>query len=387
MRDAAYLPADGARRRRPWLIALPLAVVVLLGIAWSAFWFYAASQAEAAIAGWRAREAQAGREHTCAGQSIGGFPFRIEARCTAPAVAFRAPEPPFTVAAKDALVAAQIYDPTLMIAEFIGPLTVSESGRAPMLSAEWRTAQASVRGTPQAPQRVSIALDQPRFARPDAGAMQTIVTAAHLELHGRIVGGSVTDHPVIEAVLRLGKASAPALHPAAARPTDGELDAVLTGLSDFAPKPWSARLRDVAAAGGRIELKRARLEQDGILIVGAGTVGLTPDGYPDGKVDITVVGLDKLVTLLGIDQVVQQYLAQRGGGVDMDKLASGLDRILPGLGGAVRNNSGGLATIGIAMLGEPREVEGRRGVGLPLRFKDRTVFLGPVPVGRSLPLF
>ena len=99
------------------------------------------------------------------------------------------------------------------------------------------------------------------------------------------------------------------------------------------------------------------------------------------------MGLDKLVTLLGVDQLVQQYLAQRGGGIDMNKIASGLDRILPGLGGAVRNNSGGLAAVGIAMLGEPRDIEGRKGIGLPLRFQDGQMFLGPVPIGQTTPLF
>lgn len=385
MNNATYIPPHAPRRRRPWLIALPLAVVVLAAIAWSGFWFYAAAQADAAIAGWRAREAEAGRIQNCANQSIGGFPFRIEAHCASPTVEFRTMQPPFTLAAKDALIAAQIYSPTLLIGEFAGPLTLAESGRVPILSADWRLAQVSVRGTPQAPERVSIAIDQPQMSRLSGSTMVPLARATHAELHGRMAGGSASQDPVIEAVLRLVQASAPGLHPATARPTDGEIDAVLTGLKDFAPKPWPARLREIAAAGGGIEIKRARLQQDDILVVGAGTLGLTPTGYFEGQLDITVAGLDRLITLLGIDQAVQQYLSQHGSSVD--KLASGLDRILPGLGGAVRSNSGGLATIGIAMLGEPREIEGRKGISLPLRFKDGTVFLGPIAVAQSVPIF
>jgi hypothetical protein len=368
-------------------MALPLALVVLLALAWSGFWFFAASQAETAIAGWRAREAQAGRAHSCSNQSVGGFPFRIEVRCNDPAVEFRTTQPALALAAKDSLIAAQIYNPTLLIGEFTGPLVFGETGRTPNMTANWKLAQVSVRGTPEAPERVSIALDQPQFARLNRGAMETVAAAARMEIHGRIAGGSVANNPVIEAVVRLNKASAPQLYPAAARPTDGEIDALLIGLKDFAPKPWDARFREIAAAGGRIEIKRARIAQDDILVVGSGTLGLTPTGHPDGQIDITVIGLDKLVTLLGVDQYVQQYLAQRGGNMDMNKIAGGLDRILPGLGGVVRNNSGGLATIGIAMLGEPREIEGRKGVGLPLRFKDGQMFLGPVPIGQSVPLF
>lgn len=384
MRPAASVSAPPTRRR-PWLIALPLALVLLLGIAWSGFWFYAAAQAETAIAGWRAREAQSGRVHSCSQQSIGGFPFRIEVQCANPAVEFRLAQPPVSVTGGHALIAAQIYQPTLLIGEFTGPMNFGESGKTPNYSATWKLAQTSVRGTPEAPERASLSFDQLQLARLNRGAMETIGTAAHLELHGRIASGSVNDNPIVETVVRLGKASAPQLHPAAARPTDGEISALLIGLKDFAPKPWAERFREIAAAGGRIEIKRARLSQDDILVVGAGSLGLTPTGHPDGQIDITVVGLDKLIALLGVDQYVQQYMQQRGG--NMDRLTSSLDRILPGLGGVVRNNSGGLAAVGIAMLGEPKEIEGRKGFSLPLRFKDGAMFLGPVPIGPSVPLF
>jgi hypothetical protein len=360
---------------------------VLLAIGWSGFWFYAAARADGAIAGWRDREARGGRIHSCGQQSIGGFPFRIEVRCTDPTLEFRTVKPPLVLQAKDSLVAAQIYDPTLMIGEFTGPLGLGEPGRTPNYMANWRLAQASVRGTPEAPERASVVVEQPQLAQLNRGAMETIATATRFGLHGRIAGGTVTDHPVIEVVLQLAKASAPQFHQAAARPTDADIEALLVGLKDFAPKPWAERLREIAATGGRIEIKRARLAQDDILVVGAGTLSLTPAGLPDGQIDITVVGLDKLVAVLGVDQMVQQYLAQRGGNSDMNKIAGGLDRILPGLGNVVRNNSGGLATIGIAMLGEPRDIEGRKGISLPLRFKDGAVFLGPVPVGKVTPLF
>lgn len=58
------------------------------------------------------------------------------------------------------------------------------------------------------------------------------------------------------------------------------------------------------------------------------------------------------------------------------------------LGGAVRGNSGAnLAAAGIGMLGEPKELEGRRAVSLPLRFVNGAAFLGPIQVGQIAPLF
>src|SRR6185295_4921322 len=68
--------------RRSWLIALPFGLVVVLAAAWTAFWFFASSRAEVKIAEWRAQQERIGRTYTCAKQTIGGFPFRLEVRCT-----------------------------------------------------------------------------------------------------------------------------------------------------------------------------------------------------------------------------------------------------------------------------------------------------------------
>src|ERR1043166_8185693 len=81
--------AGTARPRRRWRIVLPLAVVILLGLGWCGFWYYAATRAQTEFAAWRAREAAAGREVSCGGESFGGFPFRFELRCTDTAVTLR----------------------------------------------------------------------------------------------------------------------------------------------------------------------------------------------------------------------------------------------------------------------------------------------------------
>ena len=44
------------RSNRPWLIAIPLALVIALGVAWTALWFYAAGQAELRLNDWRAEQ-------------------------------------------------------------------------------------------------------------------------------------------------------------------------------------------------------------------------------------------------------------------------------------------------------------------------------------------
>src|SRR5919109_2869638 len=233
-------------RRRRWPIFLPFAVVVVLGVAWSALWYYAAATAETVIATWREREAQRGRIYRCGSQSIGGYPFRIEVRCGEPAAEFRGLHTPLTLKWKDALVAAQIYQPTLLIGEFTGPLAFGDSGRSPDFNADWSLAQISLRGTPGAPERVSVVFDAPNVARASDGRNMTLASAKRAELHGRLVGSS-GDHP-IDLVMRLVAASAPGFHPAASDPLDAEVTAVLRGLMNFSPKPWPVLLREFQAA-------------------------------------------------------------------------------------------------------------------------------------------
>ena len=56
---------------------------------------------------------------------------------------------------------------------------------------------------------------------------------------------------------------------------------------------------------------------------------------------------------------------------------------MPGLGNLARQNAPSL----VASLGQRTVLEGKPAVALPLRFVDGTVYLGPIQVGRTPPLF
>src|SRR6201995_259902 len=116
---------DDAPRRRPlWPVFIAPVLVLILAIAWSAFWFYAASQVDVQADAWRAREAKSGRIFDCANRAVAGFPFRLEVSCGGARVALvsqAAGQPatqPFTAKLDKILVVAKIYDPKLAIAEF-----------------------------------------------------------------------------------------------------------------------------------------------------------------------------------------------------------------------------------------------------------------------------
>jgi len=363
--------ADVPRRRR-WPLFLPFALVVLLAAVWTGLWFYAAARAETEIAAWRARELQAGRFQDCASQSIGGFPFRIEVRCAGDSFELKG-TPSLQLKLPFVLAAVQIYDPKLLISEFTGPLEISEPGRPPTHVVNWTLGQASVRGLPSEIERASLVLDAPT-AR-DATANEIMFKAQRAELHGRLAPGSTPANPAVETVLRLTGAVADKLHPLAAKPIDADIAAVLRGVTDISPKPWPVRFKEWQAHDGQVEIIKARVQQEDVIAVGAGTLKLTPRGGLDGNLQVTVVGIDKVLKMFDIERIMSEG--------QIGATLSALDRIIPGLGGIARQNTPGL----VSALGQRTVLDGKPAVAFPLRFNDGTVFLGPFQVGEVAPLF
>ena len=366
------------RGRRLRYVGMLLLVIAVIG-GWSWFWFYAAGKAQVTVDAWRAREAKAGRVYACGTQTIGGYPFRIEVECDKASAQFRSLQPPAELKTAHILAAIQVYDPTLMISEFTGPLTVTTPGHGDLI-ANWKLLQSSVRGTPEAPQRVSIVADHPRLDSTANGARQNWLTARRVELYGRIVEGSAANRPVIETVLRLASASAPGFNPAAVQPVDADITAVLHGLKDFSPKPWAARFRQLQAAGGRIDIVRARVQQGQTIAVGGGTLALNERGRLEGQLRVTVANIQPFLNAIGAARQVQNSQP-------VDKLAGALDRVAPGLGDVARAGAGANLSFGLDLLGEHTMLEGQRALTLPLRLSDGTIFLGPIAIGTAPALF
>ena len=369
-----------ARRRKRRYIGTLILFLALVG-GWSYLWYYATGKAEVAIDGWRAREAKAGRIYTCGSQSIGGYPFRIELTCDKAAAVFRGNQPPVEIKTSSILVAAQLYQPTLLISDFYGPLTIADLGHAPNIIVNWKLAQSSVRGTPSAPERISLVFDQPVVERINGNNRQSVLKAQHIEVHGRLAAGSVTNKPIIETVLRLRAAAAPELHPAAAMPIDADITTLLRGLNDFSPKPWSVRFRELQAVDGRVDITQARVQQGDTIAVGDGTLSLNESGRLQGQLRVTVANIEPFLAAVGTPQVVKNS-------PDMDRLSGALDHLLPGLGNVARQQAtSSNLSLGINLLGEQTTLEGKRAVTLPLRFDDGSVFLGPIWIGNTPAMF
>jgi hypothetical protein len=345
-----YSPSKTAR----WIVG-PLVLVLLLAAAWSAFWYFAALKSEEVIAAWIAREAQLGRNYDCRSRTVGGYPFRIEVNCEEPTATIRDPNVAVSIRAKNLVAVAQVYQPDLIIAEVTGPMTVVESESGVTFDADWKLLQASLRGPPERPERLSLAADGVKLVRAGgAGEPSSLLQAAHLEFHVRHAVGYSADVPVFELAVRAHDALVPTLTQWVNGPLNVDGLATLSGVSDFKVKPLPQRLREWQAANGRLLLTSLRVQQGNAVGVAKGDVGLNASGKPDGAFDITVAGFD---------QVLQGLLGGKGQGLQAGLMA------------------------GLSLLGPQTELEGKRAVKLPLRLQDGNVLLGPVRIAQIAPLF
>ena len=394
MQDTPSTP----RRRPLWGLFIVPVLLVIAAAAWSGFWFYAASQVGVQADAWRAQEAKSGRNYDCARRTVAGFPFRFEVSCEGASVALvsqTASNVPFTAKLGEILVVAQVYDPKLVIAEFKSPASIAIPEQSP-LRVDWSKGRASVVGLPAVPQRASIVFDDVGIDRVNSNSIQVpVARARHVELHGRLAEGSSADHPVIETVLQMNEGSVQGVHPVMAEPFNADVHAKLTGLKDFTPKPWPERFREIAAAGGKVEIVESRIQQGEMIAVAAGTLSLNAGGNLDGELQMTVTGLERIVPALGIEKVLEEGVPQAtldrvAPGVktqDLNSLFGALDKAIPGLGKIVKQN----ANVGVAAtlnsIGSEAVLEGKKARSFPLRFADGAVLFGPVKVGQVPPLF
>src|ERR1044072_6481769 len=96
------------------------------------------------------------------------------------------------------------------------------------------------------------------------------------------------------------------VHPVLTEPFNADIRARLTGLKDFSPKPWPERFREIAAAGGKVEIVESRIQQGDMIAVAAGTLTLNANGNLDGELQMTVMGLERIVPALGIDKIFKE---------------------------------------------------------------------------------
>lgn len=378
---------------KPARLAFAAIAMVLLAVGvWTIIWWRATVTAQTAIENWRSAEARRGNSYRCASLSISGYPFRIEVRCTGVEAELASAHPAALIRTPAVTVVAQIYDPSLFIGEITGPLTLADPDRpGTTFSADWDLAQTSARIDAVTFKRISVVFDGLRIVRAGNAAPDPVAQIDRLEWHVRPSPRASADQVDLDVAVRLAGATAAGVADWARTPFDADIVASLRDIGSLRPKSLPALLRDVQAAGGRVEITQARLAQGETQAMGSGVLSLTPRGRLDGTMQLTVAGLERLMTSQGAlskfaDVLGANKVAPPDRINELKPALGTLNRLLPSLGIGRREAEAGAAA-SLALIGRPTQLEGRPATALTLRFGDGAVSLGPISLGEVAPLF
>src|SRR6202000_2802862 len=120
---------------------------------------------------------------------------------------------------------------------------------------------------------------------------------------------------------------------------------------------------------------------------------LDDQGRIEGELQMTVVGIEKVIASLGLEKLLDEGIPQATldrvtPGVkssDVNNLFGALDRAIPGLGKVIKQNAGAGAVVAYRNFGKEAELEGRKARAFPLRFVDGAVFVESIKIEKTHP--
>ncbi|MFG1346015.1 DUF2125 domain-containing protein [Xanthobacter autotrophicus DSM 431] len=351
-------PAAPSPRPKPWLVIVPLSLLVILGVVWSGLWFYAANRAEREIDAWMGREARLGRIWSCGERSLGGFPFRFELRCAKATLETRGGDA-MRFTAVSAHAVAQVWAPNHLVAEFQAPARVEDLNTGTAYAANWSLLQMSGVGDLSGrPERFSLQAHDLKLEQPQAGGAPatSLVSARLFEFHARRAPATDGKPDGVDyASGLLGGESALLAAFGISGPVDMSLQGTVTASADLRPMPVAQRLKAWADAGGVARLDRFVITAPKVATSATGIVALDPQGRLNGKLDLGFAGINELVQGLNKAGAIPKEVAPIVGA--------------------------------LAMVGKPGTVEGRKGTTFALGFETGTLKLAGFPVGVVPSLF
>ena len=289
--DAAQMASAGIRRRSRLGLFLPYILLAIVVVGWSAGWFWMRQRASGEIDAWMAREAAAGRTWTCADRSLGGYPFRLELRCSA--VTLERADGRFRLGPSTAV--AQIYQPRLVVFESAGPFHVEQGDLTG--DASWKALQGSFHGAADGFTRASLVVDNPAVTVTGANPGPIAVSGQHLELHARPSPGRYDSDGAVDLSLRLNQADVPQLNAVTGTesPADLALDATVTQATVLRTGTVARELERWRQAGGVLDLTGLSLVKGAQRVQAKGTLALDGAHRPAGQIDLRAAGVDALV--------------------------------------------------------------------------------------------
>ena len=373
--SAAVLLNFGAPSRElRWAAAAALVVVVCAG--WSAVWLYARSTVEQSIADWSDWESQVGNTYGCSERSVSGYPFRVEVRCADPVATVLAGRLRLTIKAAELRASRNLLQGGVVRAELTGPVSITGPGYS--VAGSWTHAETAIDGTASRLDQLAVVLEGFKFDRTTQGGSETLVSGGRAALDIRFDRSPDSDHGDLDLALRFTQASGVI----GQGPVDGEIAAVLRGIGDAKPQPWSAQLEAWESSDGKLVVKHARIEDHGDAAVAQGTIRLDGKRRLAGRLRVTATptNFERLAgSLLGENgrSKVRQAILRPGNPEREEERRRQLAQ--------AEQEGRELRSLGIVPLPAPDPAKGE--ITMPLTFVNGAILLGTVVIGQIPPLY
>ena len=285
-----------------WKLYLPFIALAVVAVGWSAFWKIAAGMTESGLDDWFAQERSQGREWACPNRSVGGYPFRLEVRCAAPTFTGRMGAVAGAGSVGDVLVAAHLYNPSLVLAEVGSPLAFKAQDGSLDLSLAWTRLQASHRVRKGGLERDSLEIEGPALRLAGRGLPTIAAKAEGFEVHLRPNPDRASAVSAMDLALRLSKLEAPALDGLSgyAGPLDAVFAATVLQTEALRGGDLAQSLEQWRQAGGNVEIREFKLAKGEALVEANGALEIDSAHRLAGRIELQMTGLGPLLQRFGV---------------------------------------------------------------------------------------
>jgi hypothetical protein len=290
------MPPPSTKPVRRFALFVPVILFGLVALAWSGFWVYAKTQAETRFRAALEREARNGRQWACENAAFGGYPFRLELRCSdLTLIRSIGNGPPWRLQLGGFAALMQVYTPGHVIAESPGPLSVTApDGRMHVLS--WTSGQMSARLSLDGFERASLMLAQPVLKDVGATPAVDLGQAKQMEWHARRHPTRPAADKAIEVSITAADVAAPAFEALIRNGEPGQLqfgatvprtDLFLAGIRPETLKAWSA-------TGAQVALDQLRLKKGPSELALTGQIGIDDLNRLRGRISASQIGITEI---------------------------------------------------------------------------------------------
>jgi len=279
----------------PARFLIPFIGVILLVVAYTAYWLYAQGQIRQSVTAWIELQRQSGYEIEHAPVRVGGYPFRFEVRIADATVSTPDTVEGWTLEGGRTVAVAMPYDFNHWIVEIHDPMTVNfDNGGAYRLATE--ATRFSIRSGRGGTQRLAVEIDD-LGVETLSGPQAAIERVGHLRLISELTGEDTLDTQLAAGGITIGDV---ALDEALLEELGTEIGLVRLEIS---VTHWSDLARDARTdmwreAEGRVEISESGIDWGSIAFQAEGSLTVDAAGYPDGRVSLFVLDPEALADVL-----------------------------------------------------------------------------------------